>query len=250
MGNLVIALSWAILVAGILALVVYLFYHSRGGFLYWVRAADQSAMMVLGRQLTFAEAETQLVQTLSDANAALRTLELRSSMTAKVWDEASKTVFAGVVVPTGSIDSAPDGFVIRELHAGRVVRLSGTNQSDETTPIEAVNAALTGGTRISRSDVCIELRGQSFRSYQWAIPADALPEPTRWARIGEWIAQRRDNLWLTVLGTIITLGLLGTRNGAFFAVGVGLIVFLSGACKFVFIHQRTDEADEMHLQNY
>jgi len=33
-------------------------------------------------------------------------------------------------------------------------------------------------------------------------------------------------------------------------LGILLICFLSGACKFVFIHQMTDEADEIHLQNY
>lgn len=35
-----------------------------------------------------------------------------------------------------------------------------------------------------------------------------------------------------------------------FTLGIGLIIFLSGACKFVFMHQMTNEADDIHLQNY
>lgn len=98
------------------------------------------------------------------------------------------------------------------------------------------------------------ISGQSFRLYQWNLLADdanaEVSAPSAWANTLEWLAQIRDNLSLPILLTIISIGLLGMRDPLLFAVGIGFIVLLSGACKFVLIHQNRDEADEVHLQNY
>ena len=72
--------------------------------------------------------------------------------------------------------------------------------------------------------------------------------------LSRWIAEQtqrlRNILVIPLLATVQAIGLIGTRVPALFVLGIGLICFLSDACKFVFIHQMTDEADEIHLQNY
>lgn len=62
--------------------------------------------------------------------------------------------------------------------------------------------------------------------------------------------QLRNNLVIPLLALLLAITLIGTGQTFLFTLGIGLIIFLSGACKFVFIHQMTDEADELHLQNY
>ena len=42
----------------------------------------------------------------------------------------------------------------------------------------------------------------------------------------------------------------GTRFVGLFAAGLLILIFLSGAYKFVFMHQLEDESQESHLQNY
>lgn len=247
MPKLMILLGWTVLFFGIGCLAIYLGYRLRGGFRYWTRLAQQPQMQVLGRWVNFAGGQEEITAALVDANALLRSRDQRSSLSVRIYEPAKKRVFVGVALEQGGIE-LDEGFEIYEVPEGAVVRVSGSNRSDESTPLEAAQGYLGEG-EISADAPFIELRGQSFSLLQWK--AKGVTEPLgRWSRWGERIYQLRDNLWLTIIGTIIAIGLLGTRSGVWFAIGVGLIVFLSGACKFVFIHQRTDEAEEVHLQNY
>jgi len=42
----------------------------------------------------------------------------------------------------------------------------------------------------------------------------------------------------------------GTGSPWLFGIGIFTIILMSGACKFVFLHQREDITQESHLQNY
>ena len=50
--------------------------------------------------------------------------------------------------------------------------------------------------------------------------------------------------------TIAAIGMIGTQQFMLFPLGIGLIILLSGAGKFVLLHQMKDESEEYHLQNY
>ena len=71
--------------------------------------------------------------------------------------------------------------------------------------------------------------------------------------ISRWMEgtyQLSNNLVIPLLATLVAVALIGTAQPLMLVLGIVLICLLSGACKFVFIHQMTDEADEIHLQNY
>ena len=93
------------------------------------------------------------------------------------------------------------------------------------------------------------LSGQSFSLYEWEMigsPDEALPfEP--WS---ERLFQVREIVIYPIMLTLFSIALIGTQNGGLFAAGLLILIFLSGACKFVFVHQREDESQESHLQNY
>ena len=62
--------------------------------------------------------------------------------------------------------------------------------------------------------------------------------------------QLRDILVFPIYMTIVAIGMIGTRELMLFPLGIGLIILLSGAGKFVLLHQMKDESEEYHLQNY
>ena len=97
----------------------------------------------------------------------------------------------------------------------------------------------------------IRLSGQSFSLYQWDVKsAEVKRETSMLARWVEATYQLKNNVVVPVIATWVAVALMGTGQGLLLVIGILLICFLSGACKFVFIHQMTDEADEIHLQNY
>lgn len=86
---------------------------------------------------------------------------------------------------------------------------------------------------------------------QWDIePSAKVSSPSGLSRLAESTYQLRNNLVIPLLATWIALALIGTAQPVMLVFGILLICFLFGACKFVFVHQMPNEADEIHLQNY
>ena len=155
----------------------------------------------------------------------------------------------GVILKKDLEGEPPEGFIVRNLPARRVLRLSGSNRMDERKQAEVLRQFLRKHDLAIDSRHPAQLSGQSFSLYQWDLKDGSLP-PSRWSRFEEWTYQLKDNMVLALLGSVMALGLLGTQQIFLFAIGVFLITYLSGACKFMFLHQREDEAEEIHLQNY
>lgn len=243
-ASLILALGLAL--SGLL-----LFAKLRGVLNYWLRTFRSEECWVLGRILPKNASPVAIQAVLADANAAVRSHDLRTSRVFRMWDHERDELFIGVVLPEKIEGNLVKNFLVRHFPARQVLRLSGQNRADETAALPAAqNFALKNGLSPDFAKPMM-LSGQSFQLYQWELPNDELDfQPSPWAKTLEWLAQIRDNLSLPILLTIISIGLLGMRDPLLFAIGIGLIVFLSGACKFVLIHQNRDEADELHLQNY
>ena len=244
---MVIITSWLVLLVGLSLSAWYFWIRSRGSLHYWIRGYDQGEKWLLGKTLPMSTSAAERRDLLSAVNAEVRTLDQRVTTVVRQWDHQAETLFLGVILREELVGAVPEGFELKKWEPKKVVRLSGDNRLDERSQSELLNDYLTRkGVSLVREKP-MQLTGQSFALYQWEI-SDGTIESSSEAEEGTF--QLRDNFVLPVIGLIVTLGLLGTREPILFAMGVCLIVFLSGVCKFIFLPQRTDEADEVHLQNY
>ena len=191
-----------------------------------------------------------IAQFFTDGNAVVRSLDRRTNKVVRRWDRKEGTVFLGLVLNALPDDQVPEGYELREFESRQVIRLSGANRLDEQEKIAALKEYSESHGLQPDLDFPVRLSGQSFSLYQWDLQAGKEEEDSLIAQWAEQTQQLRNNLVIPLLATVQAIGLIGTREPILFVLGIGLICFLSGACKFVFIHQMTDEADEIHLQNY
>ncbi len=246
-----ILLSWFILFLGLLATFWVVLIKSRGTLKYWIRPIKEKEYWILGKALPTGYTPEDMAAALSDANAEVRSHDQSVRIAYRAWNETDGTAFAGVILRESIEGDLSEGCEIRHQPENWVMRLSGANkQAEKSRPDAVLEAARQQGMTLNEVEPRF-LSGQSFQVYDWQIETGQ-PETGESAlvRLMERTQQMRDNLVFTVLLTVICIGALGTKQPFLFAAGVLLMVFLSGACKFVFIHQRTDDADEMHLQNY
>lgn len=248
--GVVIFVSWIFLLVGLAAFTWFFVIRGRGSLRYWIRTFEVDSQYVIGKTFQTDDRKGQ-EQFFTDGNAAVRSLDRRTNKVLRQWDKEAGTMFLGLVMNAKPDDEVPDGYELREMPKRQVVRLSGTNRSDEDTEVEAVRRyADKKGVKLDFGSP-ERLSGQSFSLYQWSVLDGA--ESNENSPIAQWAEgtyQLRNNLVIPLLATWIALALIGTAQPLLLVLGIVLICFLSGACKFVFIHQMTDEADEIHLQNY
>ncbi len=242
--------SWILLLVGFGVFVWFFAIRGRGSLRYWIRTFEVEEQWVLGKRFDAGDKSAH-EQFFTDANAVVRSLDRRTNKVWRHWDRSSGKLFLGLVFNTPPDEEVPEGYELRHLPKREVVRLSGTNRLDENSEIEAVKSfASENGLKLDLEHPG-RLSGQSFTLYQWDIEGTKESRPTSaLSRLAESTYQLRNNLVIPLLATWIALALIGTAQPVMLVLGILLICFLSGACKFVFIHQMTDEADEIHLQNY
>jgi len=247
---LIIVLSWLLLLFS-LALIVWVFFvKARGELIYWIRPAQTETQWAVGRTLAKDKTDEQAAL-LPELNSFLRTHERSTNTVFRQWDKQKETSFTGLVLPQPIAEESclSSGYELRELPGQMVIRLSGKNRISEEKPVTALTHFAKKHDISFDADLPSRLSGQSFSLYQWPITKGELQLPLG-SQLAERSFQWRDMLVFPIIFTLFSLGLLGTQNPILFAGGLFLLIFLSGACKFVFLHQRKDEAQEEHLQNY
>ena len=242
--------SWILLLVGFGLFAWFFAIRGRGSLRYWIRAFEVEEQWILGKTFD-ADDQAAHEQFFTDANAVVRSLDRRTNKVWRQWYRSSGKLFLGLVFNVPPDEEVPEKYELRHLPMRRVVRLSGTNRIDENSEIEAVKSfAADQGHQLDLEHPG-RLSGQSFSLYQWDIEqSEAVSSAGGLSRMAESTYQLRNNLVIPLLATWIALALIGTAQPVMLVLGILLICFLSGACKFVFIHQMTDEADEIHLQNY
>ena len=246
----VIFVSWLVLLSGLFLLTWFFVIRARGSLRYWIRSHQIDPQWVVGKVFKTSD-QDGIAQFFTDGNAVVRSLDRRTNKVIRQWDRKQGTVFLGLVLSALPDGEVPEDYELREFQARRVLRLSGANRLDEQTEIDALKEYAKKHGLSPDLEHPARLSGQSFSVYQWdLLEEEATGENSQIASWAEKTMQLRNNLVIPLLATVLALGLIGTREPILFVLGIGLICFLSGACKFVFIHQMTDEADELHLQNY
>lgn len=246
--NMIIA-SWFVFLLGVAMTAWVIFIKTRGALHYWIRPFQTRPTLALGRTFPAETANEITSQFLTDLNAHVRTLEQGACNIIREWDHEAGTLFIGLLLDKEPSETGLEGYELKRLPKQSVIRVSGSNKTEDLSPIQAgIDYAKNNKLTLNKGRL-VRLSAQSFSLYQWEIKEEA-PASSPLARLSEWTLQLRDISLIATLLVIITLGLLGTRQAILFPIGVGLIVFLSGACKFGFLHQRRDETQEVHLQNY
>lgn len=243
-------ISWLLLLAGVSLTVWFFAIRARGSVNYWIRRFRLPPQFVLGRTVD-ADDLTGQRQFFTDANAVVRSLDRQTNRVLRRWDRRDGKVFLGLVMTSPPDDPVPSDYELREIPAREVLRLSGANRREELEEVDAINAYAGKNGLTLDLEHPEKLSGQSFALYQWEVVEKTSEAPD--SLIGRWAEatyQLRNNLVVPLLATWIALTLIGTSQPLLAVVGIVLICFLAGACKFVFMHQMTDEADEIHLQNY
>lgn len=240
---------WLILLLGLFLVAWVIGIKSLGCFYHWVRPFRTTPSQVVGKTFPAGTSIELQRKFLFEANGFVRSNELRSTVVMREWDHEAKTIFVGLILLKCGDIKATDEYEVRELPAQSTLRISGSARTSDITPTESLKKYLTKHEHAVEMTKPVRLSGQSFHLYQWAI-AEELPKPTWLQKIMETTLQFRDIFVFPILLTIVALGLIGTQQIILFPIGIGLIILLSGAVKFVFLHQIKDEAEEYHLQNY
>ena len=247
---MLIFVSWVLLLIGLVAFTWFFVIRGRGALRYWIRSVEVAEQCVLGRTFGVDDLAGQR-QFFTDGNAVVRSLDRRTNKVLRQWDREAGTVFLGLLMNAVPDEAVPEDYELRVLPRREVVRLSGTNRIDEDAEVEALKRYAEEKGMLLDLARPARLSGQSFTLYQWdVIEPQGSEGNSLFARWAEATYQLRNNLVIPLLATWIAVTLMGTAQPFLLVLGILLICFLSGACKFVFIHQMTDEADEIHLQNY
>lgn len=247
---MIVVVSWCLLLVGVALFAWFFAIRGRGSLNYWIRQFEVPEQWALGQTFQIGDKDGQQ-QFFTDANAAVRSLDRRTNKVIRQWNKEEGTLFLGLVMDSLPDDPVPEDYELRKMPKRQVVRLSGANRLEELNEVAAVKGfARDKGISLDWSQ-SVRLSGQSFGLFQWDVTGGGGEHEN--SLIGSWAEttyQLRNNLVLPLLATWLALALIGTAQPLLLVLGIILICFLSGACKFVFIHQMTDEADEIHLQNY
>lgn len=226
-----------------------LWIRGRGSLNYWIRPLRRREAWALGVELGSDDAPENDPHRLAEVVAMARTLDRESARVIRHWNREKGTRFIGLVLSKPPDEPVDEPYRIRHYPSVPVLRISGRSNVDGGTPSEAAKAYVKDHGGVIDLSHPYHLSGQSFALYEWEFTA-APEEDHPIDPLSERVFQLRDIVLFPMFLTLFSIALIGTQNKGLFGVGLLLLIFLSGACKFVFFHQREDESQESHLQNY
>ncbi|MFC7338167.1 hypothetical protein ACFQY0_13315 [Haloferula chungangensis] len=223
--------------------------RGRGALGFWIRPLTRKESWAVGVELGGDDPVENDSASLAEVVALVRTLDRESGHVVRQWDREKGTRFIGLMLSQAPEESPRDPYELRHFPSTPVLRLSGRSNVDGVTPSTAAKGYLDEHGLEADLARPFRISGQSFSQYEWEILGQkevAYPvEP-----VSERMFQMRDIVLYPLILTLYSIALIGTGSGGLFAAGLLILIFLSGACKFVFVHQREDESQESHLQNY
>lgn len=224
---------------------------SRSSVQCWVRLHKEPTRWLMYQEIDGQSTEKQQTAALQSIVEQARNCEWDAACTFRQKSPTSGNWLVGLISPTRPTCEHPN---IRKLPEQTVARASGTSRDDSITVRDEVtkwakkhNTTLTGEV--------YSLSAQSFQCWEWTLSeqgttSELFSQQSIHHRISERIFEMRDIALYPLIVTAFTLAMLGTGNSSLFGVGIFSIILLSGAHKFVFLHQREDATQESHLQNY
>lgn len=243
--------SWLFLLA-LLPLTLWLAWiKGRSSITCWIRLHSHPERWLLSTRGPSESSPTDVNKLLNTVVEQARSLDWDAAQTLKRRDPETGEWIVGLVSTTFPLNQDPaESFSFTKLPPSTIVRLSGQPKDDDVT----VQSSLHDWTE--RQELPIKrnptsLSAQSFQCWEWELQnEDPVSRTSPLHRFAEWIFEMRIIVLIPLTMTILSLAMLGTGNPWLLAAGMFAFIFLSGACKFVFLHQREDATQESHLQNY
>lgn len=224
---------------------------ARSAVTCWVRLHSHPNRWLLATRLPKNSTAKALHSALRKVVEQARSVNWDAAHTLKRRDPESGEWIIGIISTTVPLDTETSASIsFTEIPSTTVIRLSGESLHDDITQQSALqNWSKQQGITPART--VSALSAQSFQCWEWDLlgePPVARTSPL--PRLAEKIFEMRNIVLVPLILTFLSLSMVGTGSRWLFASGIFLTILLSGACKFVFLHQREDATQESHLQNY
>jgi hypothetical protein len=248
-------ISWLILLALTPISIWILWVKYRGALNGWIRPHRHQDRWLLSITMSKDSPQEEIDTTLHHIVSEARNMEWNASCAYQQINPDSKELILGLIADNQPLNSQiSEPFTLTNLPACNVLRLSGSPRHEGTTLESELDLWLKDNPLQIASALTI-LSAQSFKCREWIITNDPYPSAPNLQinlldRLSEKVYEMRDIVLYPSLMTIIAAVMIGTGSTWLFGVGIFTMILLSGACKFVFIHQREDITQESHLQNY
>jgi len=243
--------SWLFLLALLPLTAWILWIKGRSAITCWIRLHSHPERWLLSARANKDSSPKDINKLLRSVVEQARSLDWDAAQTLKRRDPETGEWSVGLLSTTFPLNQdTAESFSFEKLPANTVLRLSGKPKDDDVT----VQSSLRDWTErkelpIKRS--ATSLSAQSFQCWEWELEnEDSVNRTSPLHRFAEFIFEMRIIVLIPLGMTILSLAMLGTGNTWLLAAGMFSFIFLSGACKFVFLHQREDATQESHLQNY
>ena len=244
-------LSWLAFFAIVPVTIAIFFIKNRSAVTPWIRTVQHPDRWLLTITPPKDSDHKQINVALQKVVNEARNTEWNASCTYKRRDHDTGEWIIGLISNTQPLEdevAAPYSF--SKIPSTQVIRISGQPR-DEGDTVKSILHDWVVRTEIQHSPVASSLTAQSFQCWEWELTDPSMKTaPSFFNRKAETIYEMRDILIYPILFTMIALIMCGTGSPWLFGIGIFTIILMSGACKFVFLHQREDITQESHLQNY
>lgn len=245
-------LSWLTLILVIIPLsAAILFIKNRSAIRTWIRTVQHPERWLLHTRLPASATQADIQKALRLVVTESKNAEWNASCAYKRRDPKNGDWMIGLVSnkkPQNNDTTANYSF--SQLPATTVIRAScPANERNEHIHKDLNDWSEKHGIKVTPR--ALSLSSQSYQCWEWeAEKPNELPPPSIYGKFAERIFEMKDIALYPTLITAVAICLCGTGSFILVAIGVFTIILMSGAHKFVFMHQREDITQEEHLQNY
>ncbi len=224
-----------------------LWIKNRSALHCWVRLYHQPDRWLLASRIPSDSSAKQRNIALQEVVELARNCEWNASCAYQGRDAKSGQIIIGLIS-----DKKPQNLSTKieftRISSGLVLRASGQPR-DEAITVSSQVEAWSQRNSITPKATPYSITAQSFQCWEWPVK-ELSPAPSLSRKLAEKIFELRDIAFYPLVVTPLTIAMLGTGSTFLFGMGIFSIILLSGAHKFVFLHQREDATQERHLQNY
>ena len=240
-------ISWIALLAMLPIILMMFWIKNRSAVMCWVRPHQQPDRWLLSTRIPAGSSEEDERKKLQDIVEIARNCEWDASCAYRGRDHKMGQKIIGLI-SNSEPKNADTHTTFTHIPGRSVLRASGQPR-DEGVSVKAKVTAWCKANSVTTSTEVYSLTAQSFQCWEWPIENQQQPSSII-SKMAEKVFELRDIAFYPIIVTPLTIAMLGTGSSWLFGIGIFSIILLSGAHKFVFLHQREDATQEPHLQNY